>query len=147
MAWNELLRSFAVLALCWAAAEKMLSEGRLHHAARMVFGLLSLLLWLAGLQGLLAQAVPVAVEAPESLLEGGAAWEATDVWTVYAQHMDWQVESALRAVGCEGQVEVTLEAESGITGARLTLHSGDRARALETVARVLALPLEAIQQE
>lgn len=147
MAWNELLRSFAVLALCWAGAEKILQEGRLQHTARMVFGLLSLLLWLAGLQGLLSQAMPAEVGVPESLLEDGAVSEATDVWTVYAQHMDWQVESALRAAGCEGQVEVTLEPEKGITGARLTLHSGDRTRAIETVAQVLALPVEAIQQE
>ena len=55
MGWNDLLRSFTVLALCWAGAEKMLQEGRLRQAARMVFGLLSLLVWLSGLQGLLAQ--------------------------------------------------------------------------------------------
>lgn len=58
MGWNDLLRSFTVLALCWAGAEKMLQEGRLRQAARMVFGLLSLLVWLSGLQGLLAQVLP-----------------------------------------------------------------------------------------
>lgn len=71
MGWNDLLRSFTVLALCWAGAEKMLQEGRLRQAARMVFGLLSLLVWLSGLQGLLAQVLPAGTEPPETLLEAG----------------------------------------------------------------------------
>ena len=84
MGWNDLLRSFTVLALCWAGAEKMLQEGRLRQAARMVFGLLSLLVWLSGLQGLLAQVLPAGTEPPETLLEAGVSSEAQDVWAVYA---------------------------------------------------------------
>lgn len=76
MGWNDLLRSFTVLALCWAGAEKMLQEGRLRQAARMVFGLLSLLVWLSGLQGLLAQVLPAGTESPETLLEAGMSSEA-----------------------------------------------------------------------
>ena len=53
----------------------------------------------------------------------------------------------LRAAGCDGQVEVTLEPDAGITGARLSLYSGDASKALEAVAQTLALPVEAIQQE
>ena len=46
MDWKTLLRSFTGLALCWAAAEKLLREdSRLAKAARMVFSLLSLSLW------------------------------------------------------------------------------------------------------
>ena len=147
MGWNDLLRSFTVLALCWAGAEKMLQEGRLRQAARMVFGLLSLLVWLSGLQGLLAQVLPAGTESSETLLEAGVSSEVQDVWAVYAQHMDWQAEEALRAAGCDGQVEVTLEPDAGITGARLSLYSGDASKALEAVAQTLALPVEAIQQE
>ena len=126
---------------------KMLQEGRLRQAARMVFGLLSLLVWLSGLQGLLAQVLPAGTESPETLLEAGVSPDAQDVWAVYAQHMDWQAEEALRAAGCDGQVEVTLEPDAGITGAKLSLYSGDASKALEAVAQTLALPVEAIQQE
>ncbi len=52
MDWKTLLRSFTGLALCWAAAEKLLREdSRLAKAARMVFSLLSLSLWLADCAG------------------------------------------------------------------------------------------------
>ena len=58
MDWKTLLRSFTGLALCWAAAEKLLREdSRLAKAARMVFSLLSLSLWLSGLRGLAQTAV------------------------------------------------------------------------------------------
>ena len=96
---------------------------------------------------LLAQVLPAGTESPETLLEAGVSSEAQDVWAVYAQHMDWQAEEALRAAGCDGQVEVTLEPDAGITGARLSLYSGDASKALEAVAQTLALPVEAIQQE
>lgn len=147
MLWNELLRSFAVLALCWAGAEKMLREGRLRQAARMVFGLLSLLLWLSGLRGMLTGILPAQIESPASLLGTGAAYETQDVWETYARHADWQAEEALRAAGCQGTVEVTLEPGAGITGAKLNVQSGNAANALEAVAQALALKPEAIQQE
>ena len=82
MGWNDLLRSFTVLALCWAGAEKMLQEGRLRQAARMVFGLLSLLVWLSGLQGLLAQVLPAGTESPETLLEAGVSPFRMTTWRI-----------------------------------------------------------------
>ena len=147
MAWHTLLRSFTALALCWAVAEKLLQEGRLRQAARMVFGLLSLLIWLTGLQRLAAGMLPAAEEVPDTLLQTCDVPAAQDVWAVYAQHMDWQAEQALRAAGCEGEVEVTLEPGEGITSAKISLHAGDSRLAMEAVAEALSLPLEAMQQE
>lgn len=147
MTWHDLLRSFAALAVCWAGMEKLLQEGRLRRAASMVFGLLSLLLWLGGLRGLLGEARLPAWEEPQALLETTAASGGEDVWAYYEAHMDWQAEQALRAAGCEGEVEVELASGAGVTHVRLTLSEGDWDSAVQAVAEALALPAEVIQRE
>ena len=73
-----LLTGFAALSLISGALTSLLPEGSLRHAASMAVGLLMLLYWATGLQGLLER-LPGEISAPSGVLTGtGVSLEAAE---------------------------------------------------------------------
>ena len=148
MDWKTLLRSFTGLALCWAAAEKLLREdSRLAKAARMVFSLLSLSLWLSGLRGLAqTNVLPQPMEI-ETLFTSQSVGKTQTAETAYAAHAEWLAQGALLQVECSGTVYITLDAQNKPEKAEIVLTGGDSDAAKQAISALLDIPAEAVVVE
>lgn len=148
MDWKTLLRSFTGLALCWAAAEKLLREdSRLAKAARMVFSLLSLSLWLSGLRGLAqTTTLPQPMEI-ETLFTSQSVGKTQTAETAYAAHAEWLAQGALLQAECSGTVHITLDAQNKPEKAEIVLTSGDNDAAKQAISALLDIPAEAVVVE
>ena len=137
---RETIRSFAALSLAWAAAEKLLPEGRKRQAAQMVCGLLCLLLWTEGIasvlgkvQSLPASALPQTVLTQTNAVFGASA-EAVNA--AAAQRAASLAEQALLRQGMQGTVKVTLT-DGNITAVNVHAEVGDADEARRCVAASL----------
>lgn len=146
MTWKTLLRAFTGLALCWAGAERLLREGRLKETARMAFGLLTMMLWLHGLQGILPVQLPDAEDIEQTLLQPVAGMQQP-VPPAWRQHLERSACEALRRRGCQGTVEMELDETGALTGARFRLTQGETSAARAALAEALGLAAEKIRQE
>ncbi len=146
MAWKDLLRSFAGLALCWAGAERLLKDGQLKETARMAFGLLTMLIWLQGLKGMLPGSVPDPGAADHGLLQPVAAMYQA-VPEAWKQLLERRAGAALQQIGCRGTVEMGFDQDGALTEVRFHLAQGDAQAARSVLAETLGMEAEAIRQE